>query len=536
MAALDLDTDGLRQSGTLLDSVAAMLAIDLGSAVPSVGNDAISVATAKNLNDRRRWLSEHIVAGRTQVAATAKALQDTAGAYEAEDAAAAAANRGGASPAPAPSSTAAPERPVSPSAPTIDSIPDLSGRDGEEIARSMELGAGTGPALAAAGLLQGAAAALQAVAQGIHQAHMQALAAGEAQISAPLSARLTQAIAWAESASAHSTKLGEDYGTVVAEHGVTLAAVKPSATWMTVRQAYNEALEEYRATGGLTGAEDRVLALKSQLDEMQQESSVGVTQYQGSAQLISAVPPGMPEPKFAPGAGNTEPKPRPGAKDPNAQDLADKLKDDPTGKKDKASSGQDLISSMLGMPAKLAESAGKANPLSSAGQAASQLGQFMKPPSGNQSMGKPAQGLPTSNKPAAGAKGIKGAGGGGQPLKVSPSLSPSSGIHGAAATTTPTTPSIKPVAPSTAAASTGTAGGGGMGMMPGGGRGKGTEMTETTNYEQFALSDPPEQGRPGVEGETAAPSTVLNEAASGAQQRVRQRQQRDQGAADAANG
>jgi len=134
------------------DKLKALLANGLGEiSRPSENEDR-----KKNLNARQEWLLGHVRAGSEQASNAAVGMNDTATGYETEDTAAAGSYDqfgGGSTAGAAPigmmgvplSVTAAPA-----GMPAFDPIPDVSGTDGETLARQLETGAGPGPATTAA--------------------------------------------------------------------------------------------------------------------------------------------------------------------------------------------------------------------------------------------------------------------------------------------------------------------------------------------------------------------------------------------------
>ncbi|SIJ21844.1 Fis family transcriptional regulator [Mycobacteroides abscessus subsp. abscessus] len=520
MSMLDLNSDGLRQAGDLLRSVGNTLDVDLAGEVSAAGNDEVSQAISQNLNERRRWLAEHIKAGRSQAFAAGDGLQASAASYEAEDAAAAArmGGHGQSSAAQAPSQVAPTESAPS-DGPSIGAIPDISSRDGEELALALEAGSGPGSAGAAAVTIGKLAASAQAAAGQLLEVHARVLSAGEAALTAPVLGKLTNGIAWAESIAAHAAKLAEDHATYALSHTAVRTAVGSSQDYKATKAMLQQAMEANAATGG--AFQGQVNALSSKLTAMQQAASDGMSGYQTTGQVVSTPPGGAPDPRMAPTGGGDRQQPDPGTGDPNATDPGDpedkkkkSSKDDKSGGgKDSAGGGQDMISQVLGAPAKALESAGKANPLSSAGQALSQLGQGLKPPSGGSPL-KPPQ-LPTH--PSTGKGPGKGAGGGGSPIKTGGiggggAKISSAGLTSAAAAT-PSAPPIKPGAGVTSGTS-GTSGSG-MGMMPAGAGRKGESGggPAVNSRDETPLPDVERSGRPGVVGAVTHSEPVVNKEA-----------------------
>ena len=158
MVALNVDTDGFRRTGELVDLAGALLGTDFDdpTPVPACASDPASEAIMRNLNARQEWLLGHVRAGSEQASNAAIGMNDTATGYETEDTAAAGNYDqfgGGSTAGAAPigmmgvplSVTAAPA-----GMPAFDPIPDVSGTDGETLARQLETGAGPGPATTAA--------------------------------------------------------------------------------------------------------------------------------------------------------------------------------------------------------------------------------------------------------------------------------------------------------------------------------------------------------------------------------------------------
>lgn len=362
-SGLDLDPEGLDRVAELLRTAAAALpASGLESDIPPVGGDEVSAAVMANLNARRRWLLEHVRAGHGQALAAAEIAAGNAAAYRATDAAAAAAY-GHAGTDPTGGSTgAAPAAPTAPTAPpAATAIPDISGRDGETLARALESGAGPEPAGEAASRLT--ALATQAVQAGtqLSAAHAALSAAGQSEVHGPLSRRLMQAAGWSQAVAAHATDLAAGYTAAAATHASTYAAVGSSEGWQALKTGYQQAIAENAATGGLM--QNVVDAYSAALTDQQQSASAAMTGYQGTGQAL-AIPGQLPDPGLAPespagddGAGQTDPK---HAEKHAGQDQ----------------SPADMLSPILGAVGPMLQSVGKVNPLSAAGQAAQQLGQL----------------------------------------------------------------------------------------------------------------------------------------------------------------
>lgn len=146
--ALDIDTDQVRRASEFVSNAGEFLHTDVDTDVPACGSDEVSQAVMNNLNARRRWLVAHVRNGITQTSNAAAGMNDTANAFEAQDAEGAAGyGGGGAGAAPAPTTSTMPAAPAPNGMPTLSAIPDVSGADGETLAQQLETGPGAGPAI-----------------------------------------------------------------------------------------------------------------------------------------------------------------------------------------------------------------------------------------------------------------------------------------------------------------------------------------------------------------------------------------------------
>lgn len=507
--SLDFDPDALRRVGQLIDTAATILNGDLGEDVAGCGADEVSTAIAGNLNARRRWLADHVRAGHSQGLSAAAGVDATATAYEIEDRDAAArygqpSSAGGGTPTDnrgLMGSIAAP-----PSAPAPIAIPDISGRDGEELALALESGAGTGPVIAAATRCAALATAATQATGDLLAAQAQLAASGHSYAHDPMMARLSRAVAWAQGLAAHADTLSAGFSAAAVSYTSTLAAVGSSASWQGIKLAYKQALIENIATAGL--AQPRVDALAASLATKQQASATAISGYQGIGTTASAPPgdlsdPGLdPHPGTAPDNTNSEPG--------NIKDDAKK----PALDADKLTGGaglQDMLAPIMGAAGPLMGSLAKANPLQMLGQAAQQLGQqagnLAKNPHGSPL--KPA----ALNTPHAGAgKGGAGKGGGGGAGGIKPGGAGIGGaVHPAAPGATPSTQPAAPTAtPPARLGGAGISGAGGMGMMPMGARPGGDAQTAKVTSYEHPLPDVDSTGRPGVVGDTTKPAPLVD--------------------------
>lgn len=95
--ALDIDTDEVRRASEFVTNAGEFLHPDVDADVPACGSDEVSQAVMNNLNARRRWLVAHVRTGITQASNAAAGMNDTANAFEAQDAEGAAGYGGGGS-------------------------------------------------------------------------------------------------------------------------------------------------------------------------------------------------------------------------------------------------------------------------------------------------------------------------------------------------------------------------------------------------------------------------------------------------------
>lgn len=531
--ALDIDTDRFRRVGELVDQAGTALDADLGEDVPACGADEVSQQVMGNLNARRRWLAQHIRAGVSQASHAARGINDTATSYEAEDAAAAGRyGHAGGHPSPAAPAMAVPPSAVAApgGSPAVSAVPDISGRDGEELALALEGGVGTGPAVTAAGRLAGVATQAQAAATALVSAQDELLASGESEAHAPLLARLGRAILWTQAVGVHADALAGGYTTAAGLHTATAASVGPSVGWRTLKNSYSEAVMENQMTGM---AQPKVDALQAALSTKQQQSGVAMTGYQSGGETISTSPGGLLAPGLDPNGDSGS------GDDPHIESLTDDDGDSDgdgdtggkraatggaggnsgAGDKDKsttsdgASGMQDILSSGMGAFGPLAQSLGQANPLQSVGQAAQQLGQQAAKLGG----GPAGAGLkPAAFHPAKAGGGGGHLGGGSSPIK--PASGISGAVHPASLTGTPASSSaVTPMKPGAATGgATGGAGGAG-GMMPLGHKGGGSSKSSRVNSYEQPLPEVDDAGRDGVVGATTAtPTPVVNSEAQNA--------------------
>lgn len=496
---MEVDPDAIRRAGQLLTVVGDLLAVDLGEDIPACDNTEVSKAIANNLNARRRWLASQLRNGHTQAQEAGDGLRDTAAAYQAEDADAAARMRGGATSSARPASSPTSAAPSPASDPTMSEIPDISGRDGEILAQALEMGAGPGAVAQAIAPLTEVVAATQVIFEQLTAAHQQVLMSGESAITTPVLTKLTHTSAWVQSMGGHAAKLLTDHGTYVSANTAVRTAVGTSADYKMLKAALNKAMIENQLSGGL--AQDQVNAWAEALNAKQQGATDGMSAYQSTGELVSTMTPGPGDPNLAPGAGQ-QGDPKANGQDPlGLLDDADGKKKS-KGDKDTQPSGQDLISTLTGMPGQVMKSVGQNNPLKSASEAANQLGQQLGKGSPNSSPLKPAAMKPSpalskgagASKGAGGLKAGSGIGGG--------ALHPASAI-GAPGPTATATPKTVDASGGPARPTAGT--GSGMGMMPPGrpGDSKGKVVESRYPDEKPAV---PETGRPGVVGGTPPPA------------------------------
>ena len=91
MVALNVDTDGFRRTGELVDLAGTLLGAEFDdpTPVPACACDPASETIMRNLNARHEWLLGHVRAGSQQASNASIGMNDTATGYETEDAAAA---------------------------------------------------------------------------------------------------------------------------------------------------------------------------------------------------------------------------------------------------------------------------------------------------------------------------------------------------------------------------------------------------------------------------------------------------------------
>lgn len=505
MAVLDFDAGEFRRAGQLVDSAGEALKMDLGADVPAVGGDEVSAAIMNNLNARRRWLAEHLRSGFTQAMAAADGMAETADGFVSEDEAAAGSygvsGYGGGSGAPSGGVVQAGYSAPT-SAPASSAMPDISGREGEALALSLETGAGPIPATTAAATLSTLTLRAQQTFAQLTAAKSSLLASGQSQAHAPLMMKLERATAWVEGVAGHAEALSAGYSEAVSSHATTSAGVGPSAGWRVLKTSYNEAVAENVATGGL--AQERVNALWTALDNQQKQASAAASGYQSTGEAVSVPPGTLPDPGLSPNGSSAPGQDKKPGEDPrDGKDALD-------GKKGKnpledAAGGQgmqDMLGKAMGPLMQGMQGMGQNNPLQSLTQMGQQMGQQL-----SQQVSKLAQGknpLSSPLKPASLAKagGGKGAGGGGKGLGGGGGLKgggPGASVHPASASTTPSTATGSPMAAKPGATVGGGGGmGGGMGMMPMGGRGAGGDKGQGVKNNYGApLGDVEETGRPG---------------------------------------
>ncbi|MFV8227412.1 Fis family transcriptional regulator [Mycolicibacterium fortuitum] len=521
--ALDIDTDEVRRASEFVTNAGEFLHPDVDTDVPACGSDDVSQAVMNNLNARRRWLVAHVRTGITQASNAAAGMNDTANAFEAQDAEGAAGYGGGGSgAAPAPTTATMPAAPAPNGMPTLTAIPDASGADGETLAQQLETGPGAGPAIIAASNLITLSTRARAANASLTMAQGHIVASGQSQAHPGLMRRLNQAITWTAGVAGHADALAEGYGVAGELHTTTSAAVGPAQGWRVLKTAYADAVMENQLTGGLS--QPKVDALQTALTTKETEKGTAMNGYQVGGQTVSTPPGDLSDPGL----------------DPNADSAGDKL-----GKGDKAknplaaaedgkSGGlQEMLGPLMSALGPLTQSMGQANPLSQVGQMAQQLGQQVSKLGGD-AVKKAASPLkPTAlAKPAGlgkGGGGGKGKGGGGSPIKPS---NPLGGVRASSLSGAPSaSPSTgEPTKPAAAAGprAAGPGGGGGMGMMPMGHRPGGDDKAGRIHSYEDPLAEVEEAGRPGVVGEKqTAPAPVVNPEAQNAVKERISRRKRD---------
>lgn len=522
MAALNVDTDGFRRTGELVDLAGALLGSDFDdpTPTPACASDPASETIMRNLNARHQWLLGHVRAGSDQAATAAAGMSDTAASYETGDSQGAASygQFGGSSSGGAPAATmSSSTRPAAaPSAmPTFDPIPDVSGTEGESLAMQLEAGAGPGPSVSAATRLTTLAARAAAANASLVDAHAALLATGESQATPGMATKLTRGIAFTEAVAGHATALAAGYESAGNLHTLTYGQVGPSASWASLKTSLAEA-QGLRAAFG-ESYQPLVDAYQQTLDDKEALKGVAATGLQAGGEVVSTPPGDVPDPGMDPNGD------KPGESDKKKGEGEKK------GEAEEPSSGgmEDMLQPLMGALGPLTQSLGKANPLQSVGQMAQQLGQQVSKLGGDAA--KKAAGSPLKPaalaKPLAGAgKGSGGGGGGGSPIKPSSNLP--GATHPASLAGSPSaTPSsaAAPVKPAGAAAAGSGAMGGGM--MPMGARPGGDNKSSKINSYEDPLAEVEGTGRPGVVGETpkAAAPVVNPDAQNAVKERLARR-------------
>lgn len=507
-SGLDLDPDGLRRVAELVRAAGTVLAADLGDDVPACGSDEVSQAIVDNLNARRRWLAEHVRVGHRQALDAADDITGSAVAYSTEDAVAASRYSGGigvlSDPGVSDVNGTPAVTPALTGLPAISEIPDISGRDGEELALALEAGAGLGPATSAAARCAGLATRAGQAATQLLAAQEALAVSGQSEMHAPLMGRLAKAAAWTQGVAAHAGALASSYTTAAETHAAVYELVGTSASWRMLKNAYNEAIMENQATGGLN--EPMVQAYSAALSAKQHQSGSAITGYQVTGQTVSASPGDLFDPNLNPnGVG----QPNPAGDPPTTDDLNAKKTKPLTDGADPTTGPQELLSSMLGAVGPMLGAVARANPLQSLDQAAQQLGQQIGKLGGASHPGTPSKATaPTS--PGTGAhKGVgagKGLGAGGIKAGMGGAL------HPAAAATTPAVTTSPAAAAKSSGAPTRAGAGGGMGMMPMGARRAGDKSPSksTSKYPDEPLSEIESTGRPGIVADTTKPAPTVD--------------------------
>jgi hypothetical protein len=535
MAALNVDTDGFRRTGDLVDLAGALLGSDFDDPTPTppCASDPASEAIMRNLNARHDWLLHHVRAGAGQAANAAGGMTDTATVYDTQDQIAATNydqfGGGGysrSSTAAAGASQPRSSTPPSPGMPDVEPVPDISGTEGEALALQLETGAGSAPAFAAGAKLSALAARAHAAHLSLADAHTTLLGTGESQATPGMAAKLSKGLAFTQAVANHATVLANHYEAAGNLHTLTYSQVGPSAGWQTLKTGYAESQLENALNGGLS--QSKVDAFKQALDDKEQVKGAAATGLQTGGTVVSMPPGGVPDPRMDP---NGQGAPGDDDHDKGKKDGKDAKTDDPS-----TSSGGDMLEPLMGALGPLTQSLGKANPLQSLGQVAQQLGQQVSKLSGDAAKKAAAplnaaalgKHLPTAGKGAGG-----GGKGGGSPIHPSsnlPSATRAASLGGApSATPAGTSPAIKPAA----ASGTG-AGGMGGGMMPMGHKLGGDDKgAKIDSYEQ-PLPEVDSAGRAGVVGEVSRPAApvVDPEAQNAVKARMERRKKDAAGVAD----
>ena len=517
MAALDIDTAGFRGAGHHVAEAGSMLHYTPGADVPACGADGVSRALMDNLNARQNWLNQHLAAGAAQAFNAARGIDDTVGAYQHHDQAAAASYAGGYSPsAPAAPNSVMPSVPAPSAPPTLSPIPTIADQDGEQMATDLEGGAGTGPALQAASHWSTISAQAMAANGALVAAQTQLLSSGESQAHGPIAARLARAIAWTTGVAGHAGALAAGYTSAADLHTTVKTAVGPSQDWSTRKERIRAS-----AAGG-PPARPLYIAQTTEYSLRQGEAGAAALGYQVGSQTVSTPPGTLPDPGLDPhtsGANADDdpastpqqpPKNLP-SKDQAPQDQGSPATQNPADQAPGQGSGmQDIMSSMMGALSPLMKAA------SSPMQGLGQLGQLAQQAAQMAGMGAKAAHAPI--KPAAlsgahpgGAGGHHGGGGAGAGASLA-------GVHPASLSGTPSsTPPAGPMKPAAPMPAAGGGGGAPAGMM-GGGHGKAENKTVKVNPAEAPLPDVEEAGRPGVVGAAASakPEPVVNPAVTNA--------------------
>lgn len=507
MAALNVDTDGFRRTGELIDLAGTLLGTDFDdlTPTPACASDPASEAIMRNLNARQQWLLGHVRVGSQQAAAAAGGMNDTAASYEVGDRAGAGyytqfggnSSAGGA-PVATMNAAAAPTA-AAPAMPTFDPIPDVSGTEGESLALQLEAGAGPGPAVATATRLTTLAARAAAANASLVDAHTQLLATGESQATPGMADKLVKGIAFTEAVAGHAWALAGGYESAGNLHTLTYSQVGPSAEWVTLKTGYNESLIENAMNGGLS--QPKVDAFRQALEDKDALKGVAANGLQTGGELVSTPPGNLTDPGLDPnGDSQLGEKDKKGGDEKSSEAATEDLA---------SSSGtQDMIQPLMGALGPLTQSLGKVNPLQSVGQIAQQLGQQVSKLGGDAAKMAASPLNPAAlAKPLAGAgKGAGGAGGGGSPINPSSNLPgathPASLAGSPNATPSSTAAPLKPAAEATSAGSRGM---GGV-MMPMGHRPGGEGKNSKINSYEEPLPDVESAGRPGVVGEAPKPA------------------------------
>lgn len=514
MVALNIEPDGYRRTGELVDLAGTLLGADFDddAPVPACAADPASQAIMDNLNARHSWLLQHVRAGAEQATNAATGMNDTATSYETEDQAGAGTYNqfgGNSSGGSAVGTIAIPASAskVPGVMPSFASIPDVSGTDGEALAQQLEAGAGPLPATVAATRLSTLAARAQAANAALADAHTQLLATGESAATPGAAMKLTKAMAWTEAVGTHAAVLAGGYESAGNLHTLTYSQVGPSAEWVALKTGYAESQLENAMNGGLS--QPKVDAFKQALDEKDQLKGVAASGLQTGGEMVSTPPGDLPQPGME---ANGESAP---GEDKDKDGKDDKKK---SAGEEPASGMKDMLQPLMGALGPLTQSLSK--PLQSAGQMAQKLGEQV-----GKMGGEAAKKAASPLKPAALAKPLAAAGkggsgggaGGGSPLKPSSNLG--AAMHPASLTGTPsaTSPAAAAAAPLKPATADGASRGAGGGMMPMGHKPGGDSKSSKINSYEEPLPEVEGHGREGVVGEPAKPAApVVNPEATNA--------------------